>query len=230
SVHVEAPFRCDYGTNIELGERVFFNFNCVVLDVCSVRIGSFSLLGPAVQIYTATHPMDAMARRRHESGAPVEIGTDVWVGGGAIILPGVTIGSRAVIGAGSVVTRDVPEGMFAAGNPCRVIRALDGGAGSPAWARRRRCAGAGRGHRPGTRRRAGRSLVTAAPRGGFRTGPSSAPRPGRPGFRSGASSGCPCSDKRRWSRDAPPARPVRPADLRHRRGWRTPDGAARKRA
>ncbi|HLT90516.1 MAG TPA: sugar O-acetyltransferase [Woeseiaceae bacterium] len=131
SVHVEAPFRCDYGTNIELGERVFFNFNCVVLDVCSVRIGSFSLLGPAVQIYTATHPMDAMARRRHESGAPVEIGTDVWVGGGAIILPGVTIGSRAVIGAGSVVTRDVPEGMFAAGNPCRVIRALDGGAGSP---------------------------------------------------------------------------------------------------
>jgi maltose O-acetyltransferase len=108
--------------NIELGERVFFNFNCVVLDVCRVRIGSFTLFGPAVQIYAATHPMGAALRSRQESGKPVEIGDDVWVGGGAIILPGVRIGSRAVIGAGSVVTRDVPEGMFAAGNPCRVIR------------------------------------------------------------------------------------------------------------
>jgi maltose O-acetyltransferase len=96
----------------------------VVLDVCSVRIGPFSLLGPAVQIYTATHPLDAEQRRRGELGKPVEIGSDVWVGGGAIILPGVRIGQRAVIGAGSVVSRDVPEQVFAAGNPCRLIREI----------------------------------------------------------------------------------------------------------
>ena len=128
---MQPPFFCDYGTNIELGERVFFNFNCVVLDVCRVRIGSFTLFGPAVQVYTATHPMDAALRRRQEAGRPVEIGADVWVGGGAIILPGVRIGDRAVIGAGSVVTRDVPKGMFAAGNPCRVIRAATDPAASP---------------------------------------------------------------------------------------------------
>jgi maltose O-acetyltransferase len=124
SVWMQPPFFCDYGTNIELGERVFFNFNCVVLDVCRVQIGSFTLFGPAVQIYTATHPFNAGQRRRAEFGKPVHIGSDVWVGGGAIILPGVRIGSRAVIGAGSVVTRDVPEGVFAAGNPCRVIREI----------------------------------------------------------------------------------------------------------
>jgi maltose O-acetyltransferase len=124
SVWMQPPFFCDYGSNIELGERVFFNFNCVVLDVCMVRVGSFTLFGPAVQIYTATHPFDAEQRRTEELGKPVEIGSDVWVGGGAIILPGVRIGSRAVIGAGSVVTRDVPEGVFAAGNPCRVIREI----------------------------------------------------------------------------------------------------------
>jgi maltose O-acetyltransferase len=124
TVLMQPPFFCDYGSNIELGERVFFNFNCVVLDVCPVRIGSFTLFGPAVQIYTAMHPMDAELRRREEFGKPVEIGSDVWVGGGAIILPGVRIGSRAVVGAGSVVTRDVPEGVLAAGNPCRVIREI----------------------------------------------------------------------------------------------------------
>jgi maltose O-acetyltransferase len=121
---MQPPFYCDYGTNIELGERVFFNFNCIVLDVCPVRIGDFTLFGPAVQIYTPLHPFNAAQRRREESGKPIEIGSDVWVGGGAIILPGVSIGSRAVIGAGSVVTRDVPEGVFAAGNPCRVIRTI----------------------------------------------------------------------------------------------------------
>ena len=126
SVWMQPPFFCDYGSNIELGERVFFNFNCVVLDVCPVRIGSFTLFGPAVQIYTPMHPMDAELRRREEYGKPVEIGSDVWVGGGAIILPGVRIGSRAVIGAGSIVTRDVPEGVFAAGNPSRVIREITG--------------------------------------------------------------------------------------------------------
>ena len=125
TVWMQPPFYCDYGANIELGERVFFNFNCIVLDVCRVRIGSFTLFGPAVQIYTAMHPLNAEQRRREEFGKPIDIGSDVWVGGGAMILPGVTIGSRAVIGAGSVVTRDVPEGTFAAGNPCRVIRSID---------------------------------------------------------------------------------------------------------
>jgi len=124
TVWMQPPFYCDYGTNIELGERVFFNFNCVVLDVCKVRIGNFTLFGPSVQIYTAMHPMNAELRRAQEFGSPVEIGSDVWVGGGAIILPGVSIGSRAVIGAGSVVTRDIPERVFAAGNPCRVIREI----------------------------------------------------------------------------------------------------------
>ena len=124
TVWMQPPFFCDYGAHVELGERVFFNFNCVVLDVCRVRVGDFTLFGPAVQIYTAMHPFDAELRRREEFGRPVEIGADVWVGGGAIILPGVRIGSRAVIGAGSVVTRDVPEGVFAAGNPCRVIREI----------------------------------------------------------------------------------------------------------
>ena len=126
TVWMQPPFFCDYGSNIELGERVFFNFNCVVLDVCPVRIGSFTLFGPAVQIYTALHPLDAAQRRREEYGKPVEIGSDVWVGGAAVILPGVRIGSRAVIGAGSVVTRDVPEAVFAAGNPCRVLRPIEG--------------------------------------------------------------------------------------------------------
>ena len=129
TVWMQPPFFCDYGSNIELGERVFFNFNCVVLDVCAVRIGSYSLFGPAVQIYTPMHPLDAALRRREEFGKPIEIGSDVWVGGGALILPGVRIGSRSVIGAGSVVTRDVPKGVFAAGNPCRVIRAIEEGAG-----------------------------------------------------------------------------------------------------
>ena len=124
SVWMQPPFYCDYGTNIELGERVFFNFNCVVLDVCRVSIGSFTLLGPAVQIYTPMHPFNAQLRRTHEFGRPVEIGSDVWIGGAAIILPGVHIGDKAVIGAGSVVTRDIPGGVFAAGNPCRVIREI----------------------------------------------------------------------------------------------------------
>jgi maltose O-acetyltransferase len=95
-----------------------------VLDVCPVRIGDFTLFGPAVQIYTALHPLEAKLRRSRELGKPVEIGADVWVGGGAIILPGVRIGSRAVVGAGSVVTRDIPDDMFAAGNPCRVVRPI----------------------------------------------------------------------------------------------------------
>jgi maltose O-acetyltransferase len=124
SVRVQPPFYCDYGSNIELGERVFFNFNCIVLDVCRVTIGDYTMFGPAVQILTPLHPLNAELRRKQEYGKPIEIGSDVWVGGGALILPGVRIGSRSVIGAGSVVTRDIPNGVFAAGNPCRVIREL----------------------------------------------------------------------------------------------------------
>ncbi|WP_447985072.1 sugar O-acetyltransferase [Nitrospira sp. Nam74] len=122
TVWMQPPFFCDYGCNIELGQRVFFNFNCVVLDVCRVRIGDFTLLGPAVQIYTALHPLNAMLRQQQEFGKPVDIGSNVWIGGGAIILPGVRIGSQSVIGAGSVVTQDIPDGVLAVGNPCRIIR------------------------------------------------------------------------------------------------------------
>ena len=124
SVWMQPPFYCDYGSNILLGERVFFNFNCVVLDVCRVTVGDYTLFGPAVQIYTATHPLNAELRRKQEYARPIEIGSDVWVGGGAILCPGVRVGSRSVIGAGSVVTRDIPERVFAAGNPCRVIREI----------------------------------------------------------------------------------------------------------
>lgn len=124
-VWMQPPFFCDYGSNISLGKNVFFNFNCVVLDVARVSIGDHVLFGPCVQIYTAAHPMDASERRRGlELGKPVTIGSDVWIGGGAIICPGVTIGARAVVGAGSVVTRDIPPDVIAAGNPCRVIRSL----------------------------------------------------------------------------------------------------------
>ena len=124
-VFVTAPFFCDYGYNVALGTNVYFNFNCVVLDVAPVSIGNNTILGPAVHIYAALHPMDGEARRKGlESAKPVSIGEDVWIGGGAIVCPGVTIGARSVIGAGSVVTRDVPPGMFAAGNPCRVIRTI----------------------------------------------------------------------------------------------------------
>ncbi|HEX6963951.1 MAG TPA: sugar O-acetyltransferase [Lacipirellula sp.] len=121
---IQPPFYCDYGVHIYLGRKVFFNFNCVVLDVCEVRIGDFVKFGPAVQIYTATHPLAAELRRREESGKPITIGDDVWIGGGAILCPGVNVGSRTVIGAGSVVTRDIPANVFTAGNPCRVIREI----------------------------------------------------------------------------------------------------------
>jgi maltose O-acetyltransferase len=94
TVWMQPPFYCDYGTNIELGERVFFNFNCVVLDVARVTIGDYTLFGPAVQIYTATHPLDAALRRRQEFAKPIALGSDVWIGGGAILCPGVRIGSR----------------------------------------------------------------------------------------------------------------------------------------
>jgi maltose O-acetyltransferase len=125
---IEPPFACDYGDNITLGDAFYANFGCVMLDVAPIVIGAHVLLGPAVQIYAATHPLSASMRRAGlELGAPVEIGDDVWIGGGAIVCPGVRIGAASVIGAGSVVTRDVPERVLAAGNPCRIIRALDEG-------------------------------------------------------------------------------------------------------
>jgi maltose O-acetyltransferase len=123
---LQPPFYCDYGTNILIGEKVFFNFNCVVLDVTYVTIGSRTLFGPNVQIYTATHPLDYKERASGlEYAKPIVIGDDVWVGGSAVICPGVSIGSRSVIGAGSVVTKDIPSDVFAAGNPCLVIRTLN---------------------------------------------------------------------------------------------------------
>lgn len=125
SASVEPSFFCDYGFNISLGQGVYFNTGCVILDVCPVEIGERSLFGPGVQIYAATHPLNAAARRKYELGRPVRIGSDVWCGGGAIVCPGVTIGSRTVVGAGSVVTRDIPSDVFAAGNPCRVIREIE---------------------------------------------------------------------------------------------------------
>jgi maltose O-acetyltransferase len=118
---VRPPFHCDYGYNIRLGADVFLNFNCVILDVVAVTIGAGTQIGPAVQIYTADHPRDPTQRRSGlEFGRPIVIGANAWIGGGAIILPGVTIGDDAVIGAGSVVTRDVPAGATAYGNPARI--------------------------------------------------------------------------------------------------------------
>ena len=119
---IRPPFYCDYGFNIRLGRGVFLNFNCVILDVVEVTIGDRTQIGPAVQIYSADHPRDAAQRREGlEFGRPVRIGRDVWIGGGAIILPGVTIGDSAIIGAGSVVTRDVEESATVVGNPARLV-------------------------------------------------------------------------------------------------------------
>ena len=118
---IRPPFHCDYGFNIRLGAGIFLNFNCVILDVVEVSIGDKTQIGPAVQILAADHPRDAAQRAAGlEFGRPVRIGFNVWIGGGAIILPGVSIGDDALIGAGSVVTRDIPAGAVAFGNPARV--------------------------------------------------------------------------------------------------------------
>ncbi len=119
---IRPPFHCDYGFNIHLGDEVFLNFNCVILDVVEVTIGAATQIGPAVQIYAADHPRDPAQRRTGlEFGRPVRIGRNVWIGGGAIILPGTTIGDDCMIGAGSIVTHDVPAGSTVAGNPARPI-------------------------------------------------------------------------------------------------------------
>ena len=118
---IRPPFHCDYGYNIRLGRGVFLNFGCVLLDVAAIDIGDLTQVGPLVQILTADHPRDPELRRQgFESGVPVRIGRNVWIGGGAILLPGVNIGDDAIIGAGSVVTRDVPAGVTVMGNPARL--------------------------------------------------------------------------------------------------------------
>ncbi len=122
---LQPPFYCDYGKNIFLGDNVYVNFGCVILDVARVTFGSHVFLGPNVQIYTATHPLIAEERNRGlESGKPITIRSNVWIGGAAILCPGVTIGEGSVIGAGAVVTKDVPPRVVVAGNPAKVIRYL----------------------------------------------------------------------------------------------------------
>lgn len=119
------PFHCDHGHGIRLGEHVFINANCTFLDGAFITIGAHTLIGPDVRIYTPHHPMDYIDRRENREYAyPVTIGEDCWIGGGAIICPGVTIGSRSVVGAGSVVTKDVPPDTLVAGNPARIIRRI----------------------------------------------------------------------------------------------------------
>jgi maltose O-acetyltransferase len=125
NVWVEPPFYCDYGVNILLGDRVYLNFNCVLLDCATITIGDDVMFGPAVQVYAAHHPLNAAERiKGPELASPITIGPRCWIGGGAILLPGVTIGENTTIGAGSVVTKDIPANVLAVGNPCRVLREL----------------------------------------------------------------------------------------------------------
>jgi len=124
--HVEPPFRCDYGYNIHIGEKTYLNFDCVILDICRVEIGRNCDIGPGVHIYAATHPLDATDRAAGtEYGAPVTVGDNVWIGGRAVLNPGVTVGDNAVIASGAVVTTDVPANVVVGGNPATVIRELD---------------------------------------------------------------------------------------------------------
>ena len=122
---VNPPFYCDYGTHIEAGKNLFVNYNCTIIDVAKVTIGDNAMFAPNVSIFTAGHPIHSQARNSgYEYGKAVTIGDNVWIGGNSVICPGVTIASNTVIGAGSVVTRDIPAWSVAAGNPCRVIRAI----------------------------------------------------------------------------------------------------------
>ncbi|MEZ4875488.1 MAG: sugar O-acetyltransferase [Flavobacteriaceae bacterium] len=122
---IEPPFYCDYGYNITVGYNVFMNYNCCILDVMPVTLGNRVMLAPNVQIYTVTHPLNAKERNSgKEFAKPITIGDDVWIGGGAIICPGVTIGNRAVIAAGAVVTKDVPEDVLVGGNPAKIIKSI----------------------------------------------------------------------------------------------------------
>lgn len=127
SVTVCPPFRCDHGTGIQLGEGVFINYNCVFLDGGYIRIGKHTLIGPNCQLYTPQHPIDYIERREEKEYAhPITIGEDCWLGGGVIVCPGVTIGDRCIVAAGSVVTKDVPDDSLVAGNPATIKRRLNG--------------------------------------------------------------------------------------------------------
>ncbi|XGV88948.1 MAG: sugar O-acetyltransferase [Limnothrix sp. BL-A-16] len=122
-IYIEPNFKCDYGYNIHLGNHFYANFDLIILDVCEVRIGDYCLIGPRVSILTATHPIDPDLRRSgQELGKPIAIGHNVWIGGGAIINPGVTIGDNVVIASGAVVTKDVPDGYIVGGVPAKIIR------------------------------------------------------------------------------------------------------------
>ncbi|WP_293982945.1 sugar O-acetyltransferase [uncultured Clostridium sp.] len=124
-IHIEQPFHCDYGTNIEVGENFYSNYNCIMLDVGKITIGKNVMFAPNVSIYTAGHPVHPDSRNSgYEYGIPVTIGDNVWVGGSVVINPGVTIGNNVVIGSGSVVTKDIPDNVIAVGNPCRIIREI----------------------------------------------------------------------------------------------------------
>jgi maltose O-acetyltransferase len=124
-LYIEPPFHCDYGYNIHCGVNVYFNVNCVVLDTMKIEIGKNVFFGPGVHIYTATHPLNPIQRRTVEFSKPISIGDDCWIGGNAVICPGVTIGSGCTIGTGAVVTKDIPENSLAVGNPAKVIRKID---------------------------------------------------------------------------------------------------------
>ena len=126
-VYLEPPFRCDYGSNIKLGKNFYANFNCVVLDMAEVTIGDNVLFAPNVQVLTAGHPLDVKSRDDEgvEFSTPISIGDYAWIGAGVIICPGVNIGKNSVIGAGGVVTKDVPDNVVAVGNPCRVLKPID---------------------------------------------------------------------------------------------------------
>lgn len=122
---IESPFHCDYGYNIELGENFYMNVNCVILDEAKVTFGDNVFVGPGCGFYTAGHPLDAARRNAGlEYAKPIAVGDNVWFGGNAVVLPGVTIGSNCVIGAGSVVCRDIPDNSLAVGNPCEVVRKI----------------------------------------------------------------------------------------------------------
>ena len=124
-IYIEPPFYCDYGYNICLGENVYFNMNCTILDSSKVEIGNNVFFGPNVQIYTSTHPTNAVERLKIEFSKPISIGNDCWIGGNSVICPGVTIGNGCTIGAGSVVTKNILDNSLAVGNPARVIKKLN---------------------------------------------------------------------------------------------------------
>jgi maltose O-acetyltransferase len=126
NLFIEPTFRCDYGYNIHVGDNFYANFNCVFLDVCEINIGENCFIAPGVHIYTATHPLNAKERISGiEFGKPVTIGNNVWIGGSAVINPGVTIGNNVVVASGSVVTKDVPDNVLVGGNPARVIKEIE---------------------------------------------------------------------------------------------------------